>query len=112
MGFEGAVNDRSKKKVFLIALFFSVVLSYIFTSMILWTTESRFLTVSRYSKVMRHREAIEGRSFAPDQYRFGSYYLVEYIFKHIPLRWYDVFNDIVAEGLDPKGWSEGTQESV
>ena len=112
MGFEGAVNDRSKKKVFLIALFFSVVLSYIFTSMILWTTESRFLTISRYSKVMRHREAIEGKSFAPDQYRFGSYYLVEYIFKHIPLRWYDVFNDIIAEGLDPKGWSEGTQESV
>ncbi len=67
MGFEGAVNDRSKKKVFLIALFLSVVLSYIFTSMILWTTESRFLTVSRYSIVMRHREAIEGRSFAPDQ---------------------------------------------
>jgi hypothetical protein len=80
--------------------------------MILWTTESRFLTISRYSKVMRHREAIDGKSFAPDQYRFGSYYLVEYIFKHIPLRWYDVFNDIVAEGLDPTGWIEGTEKSV
>lgn len=112
MCFEGTTNDRSKKKVFLIALFVAIVLSYIFTSMILWTTESRFLTISRYSKVMRHREAIEGKSFAPDQYRFGSYYLVEYIFKHIPLRWYDVFNDIVAEGLDPTGWSEGTEKSV
>jgi len=66
-----------------------VLLSYIFTSMTVWTTDGKYLFVSRYLRINQHKRVLSGENFAPDQYRFGSYYLVENLFKFIPLEWLD-----------------------
>ncbi|HDP78862.1 MAG TPA: hypothetical protein ENN47_11940 [Mesotoga infera] len=65
------------------------LLSYIFTSMTVWTTDGKYLFVSRYLRINQHNRVISGGNFAPDQYRFGSYYLVENLFKFIPIEWLD-----------------------
>ena len=65
------------------------LLSYIFTSMTVWTTDGKYLFVSRYLRINQHNRIISGENFAPDQYRFGSYYLVENLFKFLPIEWLD-----------------------
>ncbi len=105
-------NSQVIRRTVVVAVF-AIVLAYVFTSMTVWTTDGRFLVVSRYNRVLRHREGIAGTGFAPDQYRFGSYFMVDYIFKHIPLFWYDIFSDIVDEALiSGEEWSVETKESM
>ncbi|HCO69149.1 MAG TPA: hypothetical protein DIT26_00940 [Mesotoga infera] len=65
------------------------LLSYIFISMTVWTTDGKYLFLSRYLRINQHNRVISGENFAPDQYRFGSYYLVENLFKFIPIEWLD-----------------------
>jgi len=75
------------------------LLSYIFTSMTVWTTDGKYLFVSRYLRINQHNRVISGENFAPDQYRFGSYYLVENLFKFIPFEWLDENSEELSKML-------------
>ncbi len=91
----------------------AITIAYIISSVIFWSCNSRFLFISRYSTLINHRKMIEGEGFAPDQYRFGSYYLVDNIFKHIAIPWYDIFNDNLSEILlNKKEWDEETKKGI
>jgi len=83
------VKDKRtiQRGIFLLIIF--ALLSYIFTSMTVWTTDGKYLLVSRYLRINQHDRVVSGENFAPDQYRFGSYYLVENFFKYFPIKWLD-----------------------
>jgi len=92
---------------------FVFVLSYVFTSVSVWTTDSRFITVSRFIRVYGHENLISGTGYAPEQYRFGGFYLVENFFKYIPLKWYDVYNSNLSGLLTSKeAWTDEMQKNV
>lgn len=90
----------------------ALVLAYVFSSLTVWASESRFLTYSRFIRVEGHERNLEGVNFAPDQYRFASAYLVEYLFKHVPMEWYDINNAYVADLLTREAaWDEEFKRS-
>ncbi|MFO7882830.1 MAG: hypothetical protein R6U52_09875 [Kosmotogaceae bacterium] len=100
------------KRMFLI-VFLSLIFSYIFTSMTVWTTDGKYLFLSRYLRINQHKRILNGENFAPDQYRFGSYYLVEHFFKHIPIRWLDEYSaEIENMLLNEDYWTEEKKELV
>lgn len=106
----GALSSR--RKWLLMVFLLIVILSYVFASMTVWTTDSRLLTYSRYSRVTCHRDVIAGKSVAPDQFRFGVYYLIEYFFKNIPLKWYDINNQYLSRLLlEEEAWDEEFRRS-
>lgn len=83
------------------------LLSYIFTSMTVWTTDGKYLFVSRYLRINQHNRIISGENFAPDQYRFGSYYLVENLFKFLPIEWLDENSEELSRMLLSRDyWTE------
>ncbi|RLL86453.1 hypothetical protein [Mesotoga sp. BH458_6_3_2_1] len=83
------------------------LLSYIFTSMTVWTTDGKYLFVSRYLRINQHNRVISGENFAPDQYRFGSYYLVENLFKFLPIEWLDENSEELSRMLLSRDyWTE------
>lgn len=96
-----------------VVFLFVFVLSYVFTSVSVWTTDSRFLTVSRFIRVYGHENLIRGTGYAPEQYRFGGFYLVENFFKYIPLKWYDVYNSNLSGLLtSEEAWTDEMQKNV
>ncbi len=93
-----------------VVLLFSVVLSYIFTSVIIWASDSRYIILSRYSRFKQHESAIKGETMAPDQYRFGSFYLVEYFFRFLPIKWHD--NQMSYDLLSKEGWDDDSRKTM
>lgn len=93
------MNDRKKFSSVPLLLIVATILSYIFTSMTVWSTDGKYLFLSRYLRINQHERVISGENFAPDQYRFGSYYLVEYFFKYIPIPWLDENTSEVSKML-------------
>uniref|UniRef100_A0A832I789 Glycosyltransferase RgtA/B/C/D-like domain-containing protein n=1 Tax=Pseudothermotoga hypogea TaxID=57487 RepID=A0A832I789_9THEM len=72
----------------LLVLLTVVVLSYVVTSIGFWMVEDTFSIAGRIFLYHTHRKLIEGVGPAPNQYRYVPYPLVEYFFKHSPIRWY------------------------
>ncbi|MDD2334667.1 MAG: hypothetical protein PHD38_09710 [Mesotoga sp.] len=96
---------RIGRGVLLLIIF--ALLSYIFTSMTVWTTDGKYLFVSRYLRINQHNRVISGENFAPDQYRFGSYYLVENLFKFLPIEWLDENSEELSRMLLSRDyWTE------
>jgi len=106
-----ALSSKARRGA--VVFLFVFVLSYVFTSVSVWTTDSRFITVSRFIRVYGHENLIRGTGYAPEQYRFGGFYLVEYFFKYIPLKWYDVYNSSLSDLLtSEETWTEEMQKTV
>ncbi|HPM96136.1 MAG TPA: hypothetical protein PLM80_11285, partial [Mesotoga sp.] len=107
------MSDRKKLSRRLLLLIVAAILSYIFTSMTVWSTDGKYLFLSRYLRINQHERAISGKNFAPDQYRFGSYYLVEYFFKYIPIPWLDENTAEVSKMLLSAGyWTDEARGMV
>ncbi|HNS68253.1 MAG TPA: hypothetical protein PKG97_11715, partial [Mesotoga infera] len=67
----------------------------------------KYLFVSRYLRINQHNRIISGENFAPDQYRFGSYYLVENLFKFLPIEWLDENSEELSRMLLSRDyWTE------
>jgi hypothetical protein len=47
---------------------------------------------------------------APDQYRFGSFYLVEYFFRFLPIKWHD--NQMSYDLLSKEGWDDDSRKTM
>lgn len=106
-----ALNSKARRGA--VVFLFVFVLSYVFTSVSVWTTDSRFITVSRFIRVYGHENLVRGTGYAPEQYRFGGFYLVENFFKYIPLKWYDVYNSTLSDLLiSEEAWTEEMQKTV
>ncbi len=76
----------SKKIIVLVLTAF--VLSYFVTSIGFWLVENVFSVAGRFFFYYSHNIYVEGKGPAPNQYRLLSYWLVEKLFKHVPVRWY------------------------
>lgn len=75
-----------KKKLFLFLTI--VVIAYIVAAANFWLAENIYSIGGRFMFYYNHLKYIEGKGPAPNQYRVAPYLLVEYVFKHSPLRWY------------------------
>lgn len=82
------VGELHVNRKTLLVLLTIVVLSYIVTSVGFWMVEDTFSIAGRIFLYHTHRKVIEGVGPAPNQYRYVPYPLVEYFFKHSPIRWY------------------------
>jgi len=103
----------SRLRMSFIVLFVALVLGYVFTSVTVWTTDSRFLTISRYSRVSIHRDLVLGKGTAPEQYRIGGFMLIEHFFKYFPLKWFDNYNENLSNLLtDEAAWTPEIMKSA
>jgi len=82
------VGELHVNRKTLLVLLTVVVLSYVVTSIGFWMVEDTFSIAGRIFLYHTHRKLIEGVGPAPNQYRYVPYPLVEYFFKHSPIRWY------------------------
>jgi hypothetical protein len=81
--------------------------------MTVWNTDGKYLFLSRYLRINQHKRVIAGENFAPDQYRFGSYYLVEYLFKYIAIPWLDENSaEISSMMLSSESWNDEKRSMI
>lgn len=79
-----------RKKVFLILTI--LTLSIISALMSLWLNEDSFSMGSRLFIYYSHKDYVNGTGPAPNQYRIMPYFLIEKLFKYIPINWRNDFH--------------------
>ncbi|MFN3283533.1 MAG: hypothetical protein ACK40Q_04790, partial [Pseudothermotoga sp.] len=79
-----------RKKVFLILTI--LTLSVISALMSLWLNEDSFGVGSRLFIYYSHKDYVKGTGPAPNQYRILPYFLIEKVFKYIPINWRNDFH--------------------
>ncbi|MCX7812978.1 MAG: hypothetical protein N2250_04925 [Pseudothermotoga sp.] len=75
-----------KKTLFLLLTVF--VIAYVVTAVNFWLVENMYAIAGRFMVYYNHLKFIRGEGPAPNQYRVAPYFLVEYVFKYSPVRWY------------------------
>ncbi len=94
-----------RKKIFTLTVIF--VISAISALMSLWLNEDSYSVGSRLMIYYAHKDYCAGNGPAPNQYRYLSYFLVEKVFKNIPVRWK---NDVHHNLLRWVGRTDNEQE--
>jgi len=85
----GKVVDELQLRRRILLVITAVVLSYCVTSVSFRLVENQYSVGGRFFHYHSHKLCLEGKGPAPNQYRCVVYPMVEYFFKHVPMRWYD-----------------------